>query len=264
MSLSKVESFEVSTPSPGPGFSRLFRQRIRDLDPKETIDRERLKWLCGTASAANQFLDKASKAGVLIPTGWGEYRLADDETLALIARVGLDPYRQFISWHRHLPDIAGRNILFVAPFLWAWTDLNIQTPMPLAPLGEDEDQAKGLPPQWEAFYMDVDETLEWNLVVDGDEVGSFQTPGRLEVVLLLRASLNPRWRQAANRIEGGPSSKELADELGRMNPQEAPRGSTSTHIGLGPPHRRRFLAPPWFMDMIKTRLSDAALSMEDP
>lgn len=263
MSLSEVETFDISTPSPPPGFPPLFRQRIRDLGHGSPVDREVLEELCGSASAANQFLDKASKVGALVPTGWGEYQVADERTLSLIARVGHEPSQRFISWSRHLGEIAGREVLFVAPYLWRDTELNVTEPMPLVPLGREEERADGLPPQWDAFYMDVDEPRTWTVLLDGEEVGTFSTPGPLEVGLILLASLNPRWREAATQIEGMPGTAELGQHLNRMRPREAPRGSRSKDTGVGLPHRRRFLVPPWYMEMIQDRLTEAALSMGD-
>ncbi len=263
MSLSRGEVLALSPPSPPPAFPRLFRQRIRDLGYGSQVDRDGLKELCGSASAANQFLDKAAKAGVLVPIAWGEYQVADERTLALISRVGHEPYQRFISWSRHLEDFAGRQVLFVAPYLWRDTELNIEEPMPLIPLTVDEQRVQGLAPQWDAFYMDVDEPRDWTLVIGEDEVATFRTPGPVEVVLLLMASLDSRWREAAGQIDGAPGAERLGQELNRMRAQPAPRGSGSKTIGMGPPHRRRFLVPPWYMDMIQDRLTDAALSLGD-
>lgn len=261
MSLSEIETFDISTPSPPPGFPPLFRQRLRDLGYGSPVDREALEELCGSASAANQFLDKASKVGALVPTGWGEYQVADEGTLSLIARLGNQPYQRLISWSRHLDEIAGREVLFVAPYLWRDTELNIDEPMPLVPLGTDEMRVEGLPPQWDAFYMDVDEPKAWAVRLDGEEVGTLSTPGPLEVCLILLASLNPRWREAAAQIGGAPGTDEVGQHLNRMRAQEAPRGSGSKEIGAGPPHRRRFLVPTWYMEMIHDRLAEAALSI---
>jgi len=98
--------------------------------------------------------------GALVPEAWGKYRVASEETIRLIARIGHTSLRRFVSWARHLPELAGDRVLFVAPNLWRDTELNVQRPMPLMPLAPDKRRLDGHPPQWDAFYMDVEATRD--------------------------------------------------------------------------------------------------------
>lgn len=259
MSRSEIETFQVSIPSVPPGFSQLFRQRLRDLGFGARVERDALEELCGSESAANQFLAKASKMGALVPTAWGTYVVASEETIQLIARIGHPAFRRFVSWSRHLPELVDDEVLFVAPYLWRETDLNVDAPMPLIPLDPDQQTVEGHPPQWDAFYMDLEETRRWELEVGDEVVGEFATPGPLEVVLVLRASLDPRWRQASEAFPENRGAEQLGDELGRLHLGEAPRGASSTSIGVGPPHRRRLLAPPWYVEKVDERARRSAL-----
>lgn len=259
MSRPEIETLHISIPSVPPGFSKLFRQRLKDLGFGTSVDRDALEELCGSASAANQFLAKASKMGALIPEAWGRYVVASEETIQLIARLGHPTFRRFVSWSRHLPELTDDEVLFVAPYLWRETDLNVEAPMPLIPLARDQQTLDGHPPQWDAFYMDTDDTREWELAFDEEIVSTFATPGPLETVLILRASLDPRWRQAADAILETQDAQRLDDELNRLHLEEAPRGTSSTSIGAGLPHRRRLLAPPWFIDKVDERARRTAL-----
>lgn len=254
----EIETFRVSIPPVPPGFPRLFRQRLSDLGPGNEVDRQALEQLCGSESAANQFLAKASRMGALVPEAWGTYRVVSEETIQLISRLGHPALRRFISWSRHLPELAGEDVLFVAPYLWRETDLNVDRPMPLLALDADQQRVDGHPPQWDAFYMDLDEVRDWELVLGDDVVGAFATPGPLEVVLLLRASLDPRWRHAADSFLENRGAEGLGREMDRLDLEEAPRGASSTSIGAGLPHRRRLLAPRWYVDKVDERARRSA------
>lgn len=258
MTQGEIETFEVSASSVPPGFSPLFRQRLRDLGFGSEVDRARLEELCGSESAANQFLAKASNMGALVPTDWGRYTVASEETVQRIARIGHDAYRRFVSWQRHLPEIAEEDVLFAAPYLWRETELNVERLMPVIGLDPEQDTLEGHPPQWGAFYMDLDEARDWELVLDGEAVGTFQTPGPLEVVVLLRASLDPRWRQAARAFPQNQGADSLAEEMNNLRLDEAPRGRSSVSLGAGPPHRRRLLAPPWYIEKVDERARRSA------
>lgn len=259
MTQSQIETLDISIPEVPPGFSTLFRQRVRDLGSGNTVDRERLADLCGSESAANQFLAKASRMGALVPKAWGEYVVASEDTLQLISRIGHPDFRRFVAWSRHLPELAGEDVLFVAPYLWRETQLNVDRPMPLIPLDPDQDTLEGDPPQWDTFYMDVDETREWELVLGDETAGSFATPGPLETVLILHASLDPRWRQAADDFPQNVGAEKLGASMNRLHLDEAPRGRSSKPIGVGPPHRRRLLAPPWYIERVDERARRSAL-----
>lgn len=258
MAQDEIETFQLSIPPVPPGFSRLFRQRLRDLGCGNEVDRQALEELCGSESAANQFLAKASRMGALVPEAWGRYVVASEETIQLISRLGHPALRRFVSWTRHLPELAGEEVLFVAPYLWRETDLNIDRPMPLFALDADQQRVDGRPPQWDAFYMDVEEVRNWKLVLGDELVGEFATPGPLEVVLLLRASLDPRWRQAAEAFPENRGADRLGQEMDRLHLDEAPRGASSTSIGVGLPHRRRLLAPSWYIDKVDERARRSA------
>jgi hypothetical protein len=253
MTQDRIETFQVSVSAVPPGFSSLFRQRLRDLGFGSEVDRERLGELCGSASAANQFLAKASNMGALVPTDWGRYVVASKETIRLIARIGHPAYRRFVSWQRHLPEIVEEGILFAAPYLWRETELNVERPMPVIGLDPEQDTLEGHPPQWDVFYMDLDETRDWELVLDGETVDTFQTPGPVGVVILLRASLDPRWRQAATVFPQNQGANSLAEEINTLHLAEAPRGRSSVSLGAGPPHRRRLRAPPWYVEKVDER-----------
>lgn len=259
MTESEIETFDISIPGVPPGFSALFRQRLRDLGSGNTVDRDRLAELCGSDSAANQFLAKASRMGALVPKAWGEYVVASEDTLQLISRIGHPAFRRFVSWSRHLPELAGEDVLFVAPYLWRETQLNVDRPMPLVGLDPDQDTLEGAPPQWEAFYMDVDETREWELVLGDEIAGSFATPGPLETALVMYASLDPRWRQAADAFSQDVGAGQPGEEMDRLHLEAAPRGQSSKSIGVGPPHRRRLLAPPWYIERVDERARRSAL-----
>lgn len=257
MSPLEMETFQVSVPSMPPGFPDLFRRRLEELGPGEPVDRAALQELCGSPSAANHFLDKATKRGALVPVAWGEYRVASDRTLSLISRIDNAPIQRFISWARELPEVADDRVLFVAPWLWRDTDLNVTEPMPLIPLEAEDKIVEGAPPQWDAFHMDVEEERAWALVLGDEEAGTFETPGPLEVILILRASLDPRWKQAADDIDAGVDgamgAHGLGRELNRLDLKGAPRGQGTTRTGKGLPARRRLLAPPWYMDKVRKR-----------
>lgn len=256
MTPSSMETFKISLPAMPPGLPRLFRQRLERIGPGEPVDRSLLEDVCGSASAANHFLDKAVDRGALVPVAWGAYRVAQAKTLDRISRLENPPLQRFVSWSQELPELSDDPILFVAPWLWRDTDLNVTDPMPLVPLDADEIVVQGAPPQWNAFHMDIEEQREWTLVLGDDEAGTFRTPGPLEVVLLLRASLDPRWKQAAGQLDraaGVPGTQELGAELNRLDLKEAPRGQATLRTGKGLPARRRLLAPPWYMDKVTQR-----------
>lgn len=253
MSPSGMETFEISIPGVPPSFPRLFRRRLEELGPGEPVDRSRLEEVCGSESAANHFLDQATHRGALVPVAWGEYRVAQDRTLELVARIENPPIQRFVSWALELHDLSEEDLLFVAPWLWRDTDLNVTEPMPLIPLDPDEEIVEGVCPQWQAFHMDVEEERGWRLVLGDEEIGTFATPGVLEVVLILRASLDPRWKAAADGLSGGGGANGLGSEFNRLRLKEAPRGSRTLRTGRGLPARRRLLAPPWYMDKVTER-----------
>lgn len=257
MSPSEMETLDVSIPAVPSRFPPLFRRRLEELGPGEPVDRARLEELCGSASAANHFLDQATTRGALVPVAWGEYRVPGNRTLELVSRIDNPPLQRFVAWARELPEIAGARLCFVAPWLWRDTTLNVTDPMPLVPLDPDEDVVEGACPQWEAFHMDVEETREWRLTVGGEDAGTFATPGRLEVELILRASLDPRWKAAADELDGSAAARGLGAELDRLDLEEAPRGSQTLRAGKGLPARRRLLVPPWYMEKVTRRAAAA-------
>lgn len=268
ISVSRTETLKVSIPPAPPGFPSLVRERIRDLGPGERVDRDRLEEVCGTASAANQFLHKAARNGLLVPVDWGLYEVADAETLHVLARVAHPVYRVFVAWSRVLPRCAKGRVLFAAPRIWRDTEINLETPMPVLALDPDQREVSGAPPQWDAFHMDVGAPERWRLALDGDVVQTVDVPGVQDLVVLLGAGLaaaDPRWGEAKDRLEEllpNDAADHADRELRSVLLGRAPRGRETERVGAGPPQRRRVLAPPWYMDTVERRVGRMARELE--
>lgn len=226
------------------------------------MDRAAIEDVCGTSSAANQFLHNAINDGLLVPVAWGAHQVVDKATYDVVARVANRAFRRFISWARILPAHTPSAPLFWAPRLWRDTRLNVTHPMPVLALDENATVAEGTPPQWKAFQSDVVQRERWLLLLDGDSVAAFESPGIVDTILMARATLNERWRAAASDLE-----KDLAAAdrrlLGHLwaklePPTTAPTGKKRLRVGTGPPFRHRLLAPRWYMDLVRAGVKQHA------
>lgn len=266
MSLSNGGTLDLSPPAgtPPSGFSPLVHERIAALGPGQRVDRDRLKEVCGTASAANQFLDKARRNGLLVPVEWGLYEVPDEGTVDVLSRVAHPVHRTLLAWSRVLPDVWDGPVLFAAPRIWRDTAVNLTVPMPVLALDADQVEVSGAPPQWDAFHMDVGEAERWELVLDGAVVGSVDVPGAADLVLLLGAALaaaDPRWDEVMHIFEeelDDAALERVRRALSTVLLRGAPRGRGSERVGLGPPYRRRVLVPPWYLDIVERRLGRMA------
>lgn len=259
MSLSNAETFKVSasdvvTPPPP-----LVQRRLAKLGSGRDITRERIVEVCETGSAANQFIDQARKRGWLVPVAWGKYRVPPRDVLDAMDRVGHPLYAQFAAWASLVHKHGERRVAFAAPRIWRDTELNLDSPLPVVLLDAADTEAKGTPPQWDAFQMDAQEPEPWKLELPGGKLVPFLGLALDDVVLLLRASRDPRFVQAARGLEARRGARPAVyDGLPRLEPpREAPRGARSESIGTGPPYRRRLLAPRWYMGSIRQSLNPA-------
>lgn len=259
MSLAKTETFEISagpvvTPPPP-----LAQARLARLGYGKDVTREDVERVCETESAANQFIDAARRKGWLVPVAWGRYRVPPRATLDAMARLQHPTFQQFVAWATTIRTHAGRRVAFAAPRIWRDTDLNVDHPMPVVLLKPEDQEVQGAPPQWAAFHMDADEPEPWELVVPAHRPIRVLGLARDDVIALLRASRDPRLAQGARQLERKRSLRPsvFGGKPRLETPREAPRGNRSLNIGLGPPHRRRLLAPPWYMETLRRSLSPA-------
>lgn len=254
MSLSGVETLNVSTGVFPGAIPPLVHERLTRLGFGKTVRRANLVGVCRSETAANQFLDAASKRGFLVPVSWGEYRVVDEATLAAMLQTANQTYQRFIAWARTLPQVEPR-VLFLAPRLWRDTNLSVGEPLPVVPIPKGALVVQGRPPQWGAFFFDVAKTDTWKIVAGRTRLATCNAPSALDTSLILRASTDPRFHEAAFDVEARAGVAVTADLLRRLEPPvEAPRGKRARPIGIGPPARLRILGPPWFMDLTKDAL----------
>lgn len=255
MSPPKMETFKVSTSAVPAGWPPLVQQRVGELKPGKVVTRADVERVCGTPSAANHFIDQATRDGLLVPTGWGEYQVADAATIAIMSKIHHPAFRRFVAWARILTP---KGVLFAAPRLWRDTHLNIEHAMPVIAIPKDRFVV-GAPPQWDAFHMDLAGREAWELVVGDERVATFETPSLLDVTLLAWATRDGRWMEAADQLREGFTKKQLAaweHHVGRVQPPDiAPRGRAQrTTVKLGPPYRYALLAPPWYFELARQTL----------
>lgn len=253
----KIETLEVSTSEASPNkLPELARIRIERLRKLGTLTRAKIERVCGTPSAANQFINTAQKRGWLVATAWGEYSVPDERTLDLMTHIQNPALERFAAWASLIREHAGRHVAFAAPRIWRDTDLNVPHPMPVILLRPEDQDEQGTPPQWDAFQMDAQKPEPWRLVIPKNGHIDFLGLALRDVILLLRASRDPRWAQAARQLEARyGATPAMYDGLPRAEPPtEALRGQRTRKIGLGPPHRRRILAPPWYTDILRRSL----------
>lgn len=251
MSLRLIETLNVST-GPVPGtVPALMHDRLVRLGHGRTVRRADIVRVCRTETAANQFLDAASKRGFLVPVSWGAYRVVDEPTLLAMLATRNETYQRFIAWARTLPEVEP-SIHFLAPRLWRDTQLSVAEPLPLLPIPRGDLAVQGRPPQWGAFYFDVEKTQTWAVAAGRTRLAIFKTPSATDTALILRAATDPRWREAAMDVEEREGIRLAPALLNRLEPPtEAPRGKRAKSLGIGPPARLRLLAPPWFMDLTR-------------
>lgn len=241
------EKIEFSTIPNGVTYRRLFTERLAQLGWGKDVDRAKAEKVCGTASAANQFLDKAATSGFVVPTGWGVYRVVEQDTFETMKRVPNPAFQRFIAWSAVLPHVAP-GITFLAPRLWRDTDLSEERPLPLVPLSPEDAQAPLLPPQWEALAADVKRTETWRILVAGEDVGACAVPSATDTAALLRETLDPRFAEAAAELERRARKSDLKTPPKRAIVTPAPRARDARNIGIGLPTIRRIVAPRWYID----------------
>ncbi len=241
---------EVSTTVPAPGFPPLVRERLRVLGLGKRVLRVHLEQVCGGYSAANHFLDAASKNGLLIPVAWGEYHVADAATLDLLARIPLAPHRRLVSWAKAIPRLtARRKIAFFAPRLWRETELSIEEPAPILQLDPSDRAIPRPPPQWGAFLYDLQAPETWKIMVGADEAARIFVPNVVDSLVLMHANADPRWRAASalyrTRLPKADvqAAQEILASLWRSKP---PKPVARMILDVGPPLRRRLVPPAWY------------------
>lgn len=241
------EKIEFSTIPGGVTYRRQFIERLGQLGWGKEVDRARAEEVCGTASAANQFLDKAATAGFLVPVGWGAYRVVELETFETMKRVPNPAFQKLIAWGSVLPRVAP-GILFLAPRVWRDTDLSEERPLPIVPLAPEDSEAPLLPPQWGAFAADIRGAETWSILVAGEKVGTCGVPSLVDSAALLRETLDPRWVEAAAELERRARKSDLKSAPKRAIVTSAPRARESRSVGIGLPTVRRIVAPRWYID----------------
>lgn len=260
MTQSKIETFEISIPAAPPGIPPKVGQRLAALGPGNQVARGDVEDVVGGRSAANMFMANGVEQGWLVPVGWNAYRVASNETLHVLGRLGHPLHRRLVSWSHVLPEAVGRPVCFAAPRLWRDTDLSVDDLLPVVPLRRRERRVAGLAPQWDAFYQDlVDPPERWKLVAGDEPLAMFRVPSANDLGVMLVASLDPRWRQALRDVRGA-DFKMIEERVTRLGvPAEAPRGSATARVGLGLPHRIRLLAPHGFLDDIMLMARESAV-----
>lgn len=252
------QTLEVFIPPAPPGLPSTVRKRVKELGPGQYVTRGNVRETCGSEPAANHFIDHGTEQGVLVPTAWGEYRVADEDLLQILGRLANPVYRRFAAWARYLPEAWGGPVLFMAPRLWRDTDLNVTHPLPVIPFAGDAKSVAGSPPQWDAFFLDVTGVERWDLRIGGKTMGTFQTPTVCDTIVVLRASLDPRWSAAAADLLKdlrGTKRPTVNEILAALHLEPAPRGQNQKRsVGAGPPHRYRLMYPKWYGAMMRSRL----------
>lgn len=196
------------------------------------------------------FLAKAQALGLLVPIDWGTYRVADAATLRALSLVASPWARRLVAWARTLPEASPRPLAFLGPRLWRDTRLLVVDPMPILRLSPRDRWVDGVAPQWNAFFADLGTPPTWRLVAGDETLARVVVPNRFDTVLILRGAADPRWLEAALKMDSAlprTERRRAEAEARRLFVAEAPRGRRRARIGLGPPHRRRLLGPPSWM-----------------
>lgn len=256
MSEVKPQTFNISSSAIPAGFPPKTRERLRLLGLGATVRRPDIIRVCGNKASADLFVQTAGRQGLLVPTAWGEYKIPGPNTIELLSRIGHASYRRFVAWALEIPkhETLGRP-LFMAPRIWRDTRLNIESPVPVFGLDGLREEAPGTPPQLDAFYMDILDREEWSFSFDDKPVFDFEAPSATDAILLLRATLDPRWMEAATNIEETASEddrRKVSETIMRLDPPSlAPRGHRSAALNFGPPLHHRIFGPPWYMEIIR-------------
>lgn len=176
--------------------------RLERLGHGARVDRKRLREVCGGHSAANQWLDKVRKEGLLVPVAWGEYEVADERVVDMMRHASGQAHRRLISWAATLPKTIHADVAFLAPRVWAETGLPWEHPAPVVPFDGSEERA---PAQLGAVGYSLRHAETWDCHVG--EFGSvrLRVPSPVDAAILLGSNADPRWQRAA---------VEVADSLG--------------------------------------------------
>lgn len=220
--------------------TRLDWKRLETLGYGRRVDRRRLKSVCGTASAANQWLDKASKEGLLVPVAWGEYYVVEERTVEMMRWTANRAHRRMLSWAITLPKTMHRDVTFMAPWVWRETDLAWSQPAPVVPFDGTEERA---PAPLGAFGYSVHDTESWSCRVGALEPAAIRVPSRMDAAILLGANADPRWQEAAARIAAPltrPQRAFVRRQLGRL--RRLPRSPS----WAGPTGRPALSTPRWW------------------
>lgn len=261
MSSSKTETFRVSFSKPAAGFPPLLRARIRELGFGRRALRANLEHVLGGFSKANHFLDATTKVGLLVPVKWGEYKVADERTADLLAKVSLPLHQRLVSWARILPRVSNHNVAFLGPRVWKYSELNLEEPGPVLQLDARERLVERPAPQWGALLYDLQEPETWILDVDGEEAAKMCVPNWFDSLVLMRSNADPRWRataaQWADRIPKGEVD-DLDHALATLQRIPNPGPIFPSFLGPGPPLRKRLITPAWYENLHRDALEAIA------
>lgn len=238
-----------------------MRARVRELGFGRRAARGDLEHVLGGFSKANHFLDATTKIGLLVPVRWGEYQVADEGTIDLLAKVSLPLHQRLVSWARLLPKISAHKVAFFGPRVWKYSELNLEELAPVLQLEAKERLVDRPAPQWGALLCDLQEPETWTLDVDGEEAAKLRVPTWFDSLILARSNADPRWRAMAARW-GDRISKRDTDALEhalatiRRVPNPGPVFPSS--LGPGPPLRKRLITPAWYENLHRDALEAIA------
>lgn len=220
--------------------SRLDWKRLEAIGYGSRVDRRRLTSVCATESAANQWLDKASKEGWLVPVAWGEYQVVDERTLEVMRWAAKRAHRRMLSWALTLPKTLHRDVAFVAPWVWRETDLRWNRPAPVVPFDGTEERA---PAPLGAFGYSLHEAESWPCRVGASQPVMVRVPSRMDAAILLGANVDPGWQEAAARLAGPltrPQRVFIRRQLNRL------RRLPQSPSWVGPTGRPALRTPRWW------------------
>lgn len=238
-----------------------MRARIRELGFGRRALRGDLEQVLGGFSKANHFLDATTKVGLLVPVRWGEYQVADEGTIDLLAKVSLPLHQRLVSWARILPKVSNHKVAFFGPRVWKYSDLNLEEPAPVLQLDPKERFVDRPAPQWGALLFDIDQPETWVLDVDGEEGARIRVPSWFDSLVLMRSNADPRWRAAAAQWVDRIPKKEipiLEHTLAALDRVPNPGPVFPSFVRPGPPVRRRLITPAWYENMHRDALEAIA------
>lgn len=182
------------------GLTPLDARRVAELGHGERVDRSRLVQVCRTASAANQWLDKASKEGLLVPVAWGEYEVVDADVLDVMRLAQVQAHRRFISWSQTLPRTLHPDVAFLAPRVWLETGLRWTQAAPIVPFDGTDERA---PAPLGVLGYSLSDAQTWRCRVGAEVEFPVRVPSRTDATILLGSNLDDRWQRAAVRLADG-------------------------------------------------------------